>query len=112
MNDEEFMTILDQLKTYIDSKKTFIENPFRMAEFKKAIEYAATLFPEAKIEVKDDPLQMGAMLLHIEDYDLDITEINLFVELFKLGNNWEIYPCENGNVCLAAVFNNVLVRIS
>ena len=112
MNDEEFMTILDQLKAYIDSEKTFIENPFRMDEFRKAIKIAATLFPEAKIEVKDDPLQMGAMLLHIEDYDLDITEINSFVDLIKLANNWEIYPCQNGNVCLAAVFNNVLVRIS
>ena len=78
MNDEEFMTILDQLKTYINSEKTFIENPFRMNEFRKTIKIAATLFPEAKIEVKDDPLQMGATILHIEDYDLDITETNNF----------------------------------
>ena len=112
MNDEEFMTILDQLKTYINSEKTFIENPFRMNEFRKAIKIAATLFPEAKIEVKDDPLQMGATILHIEDYDLDITETNTFAELIKSADNWEIYPCENGNVCLAAVFNGVYVRTS
>lgn len=112
MNDEEFMAILDQLKDYINSKKTFVENPFRMDEFKKAIEIATKLFPEAKIEMRDDPLEMGAMILRIKDYDIDITETDLFVDLIRLANNWNIYPCDNGNVCLAGVFNNVLVRIS
>ena len=112
MNDEEFLVILDKLKAYIESDKAFIDNPFRMVEFKEAIAKANELFPEAKIEVKDDPLQMGAMILSIEDYDLDITETDDFAELIKSADNWEIYSLENGNVCLAAVFNNVLIRIS
>lgn len=112
MNDEEFMAILDQLKTYIDRQNTFVENPFRMNEFTKAIKKANELFPEAKITIKDDPLQMGAMILNIEDYDLDITETDYFADLIKSADNWEIYSLPNGNVCLAAVFQHALVKIS
>lgn len=111
MNEAEFMSILDKLAAYLAASKTFIENPFRVTEFKKAIGLSRELFPDAKIEIKDDPLQMGAMILHIEDFDLDVTETDTFAELVQLADNWEAYALENGNVCLAAVFQNVLVRI-
>lgn len=111
MNDKEFISILEQLKAYLAAEKTFIENPFRVTEFKKAIELSVALFPDARIDIKDDPLQMGAMILHIEDFDLDVTETETFSELILLADNWEAYALENGNVCLAGVFQNVLVRI-
>lgn len=111
MTDKEFMSILEQLQAYIAMRKTFIENPFRVTELKKAIDMSHALFPDAKIELKDDPLQMGAMILHIEDFDLDVTETEAFAELVTLADNLEAYALENGNVCLAAVFQNVLVRV-
>ena len=114
MNDKEFLSIMNQLGKYLASDKMFIENPFRVTEIKKAAEIVAELFPEAKKEFKDDPLQMGAMILHIEDYDLDVCsekEIELFAELIKIADCWEIYTKDNGNVCIAAVFKNALIRI-
>ena len=111
MNDADFLDILDKLKAYLAMPKSFIENPFRVTEFKKAIELSHKLFPDAKINVKDDPLQMGAMILEIQDFDLDITETEPFTELIKLGDNWEIYAIDKETVCLAGVFQHVLVRI-
>ena len=114
MNDAEFLSFLDQIGKYLESDKTFVENPFRVTEIKRAAEIVAELFPEAQKEFQDDPLQMGAMILHIEDFDLDVSgerEINLFSELIKIADNWEIYPRDNGNVCLSAVFQKALIRI-
>ncbi len=111
MNDAEFLDILNQLGEYLKANKAFIKNPFRAREFETAVTLAHKLFPDAKIEIEDDPLQMGAMMLSITDYYLDVTEINLFVELIKLADNWEIHPIDNETVCLAAVFQKVFVRI-
>ncbi|MBQ3017401.1 MAG: hypothetical protein IJD89_00495 [Clostridia bacterium] len=114
MNDETFMGILKQLEKYLATEKKFIVNTFRETEFKKAIELACKLFPDAKIYTNDDPLQMGAMILCIEDYNISAageTEINLFSDIIALADNFEFYSLSNGDVKFAAVFQNVLVRI-
>lgn len=114
MTDAEFNSILDQLSAYLAMDKNFIVNPMRETEFKKAIEIAATLFPDARIEVDDDPLQVGAGILRIKSYDVNISnerEINLFADFIKLTDNFEIYPTDAEHICFAAVFEHVLVRI-
>ena len=114
MNEAEFHGILDQLSEYLTANKTFIPNPFRETELKNALTTARELFPNAKIELKDDPLQMGAMILRIEDFEIGATgerEINLFSELIKHADNFEIYPIDDDNVRCAIVFQNVMVRI-
>lgn len=114
MNDKEFHGILDQLSEYLTANKTFTPNPFRETELKNALTTARELFPNAKIELKDDPLQTGAMILRIEDFEISATgerEINLFSELIKHADNFEIYPIDDDNVRCAIVFQNVMVRI-
>lgn len=114
MNDAEFQSILDQLSKYLAADKKFISNPFRETELKEAIAKAKELFPDAKVELHDDPLQMGAMILRIEDFAISATgerEINLFSEIIRHADNFEIYPIDADNVRFAAVFQNVLVRI-
>lgn len=111
MNDAEFLAILNQLKDYLAMHKTFILNPMRETEFKNAVALAYELFPEAKVTIEDDPLQMGAMILCIEDFDLDVSEMKLFAEMIEKADNFEVYALEKGNVKFAAVFQNVLVRI-
>ena len=114
MNDAEFQTILDQLSKYLSADKKFISNPFRETELMDAIAKANELFPDAKVELHSDPLEMGAMILRIEDFSLDVTgerEINLFADIIRHANNFEIYPVDAENVRFAAVFQNVLVRI-
>jgi hypothetical protein len=114
LNDSEFVSILNQLSEYLKANKTFVKNPFRVTEIERADTIADELFPDAKREITDDPLQMGAIILYIEDFDIDVggeREINLFSELIKIADVWEIYPKDNGNVCLAAVFHNAFVRI-
>lgn len=114
MTDAEFQSILNKLNEYLATNKTFISNPFRETEIKSAIEAARKLFPNATIALNDDPLQMGAMILTIEDFDITATgteEINLFYDIVKLADNFEIYPVEKDKVHFAAVFQNVLIRI-
>lgn len=114
MTDKEFLDILMQLKHYLDSDKTFDINAPRKAEFEMAANLAHELFPEAKIQVKDDPLQMGAMILSVEDFDFDISgeqSIHRFANMTTKADNVEVYAAENGNVCIAMVFQNVLIRV-
>lgn len=114
MTDEEFNSILTSLNKYLQMEKKFIVNPMREAEFRSALSKANELFPKAKIEVHDDPLEMGAMILHIEDYSLDVCKGNqndMFIEIVRDADNFEIYATPDGNVCLAAVYQDVLVRI-
>lgn len=111
MNDSEFQSILDQLAAYLATKKNFIENPFRITEIKKATALASQLFPDAKIYIEDDPLQMGAMILCIEDFDLSVTEIKAFSELIEHANNFEIYAIDSETVKIAVLFQQALVRV-
>lgn len=114
MNDYEFQLLLNKLHEYLATEKTFVENSIRTMEIKNAAEVAHELFPEAKIYIKDDPLQMGAMILRIEAFDINISterEMNLFSELINLADNFEVYAIEDGNIRLAIVFQDVLVRI-
>ena len=113
MTDNEFQALLDKLGEYLSANKTFIPNPFREREIKSAMEMACKLFPDAEIALKDDPIQMGAMILTIEDFDMTATgatEINLFCDIVKLADNFEIYPVGD-KLHFAAVFQNVLVRL-
>lgn len=114
MNDTEFLALLDKLRKYLAANKTFVNNPFRETELKNAIDMAYKLFPGAEIALKDDPLQTGAMILTIEDFDINLSgerEIKLFSDIINLADNFEIYALDNKNIRFAAVFQNVLIRV-
>lgn len=115
MDDKEFEQIMQALQEYLKKEKTFIINPLRMQDFKRAVEIANELFPDHKTEIKDDPLQMGAEIIRIEGMDILIrgkSEINLFCEMISLADNFEIYSISENNIRFAAIFQNVLTKIS
>ena len=115
MNDTEFLALMDKLKAHLEEDKVFIKNPERFAEVERATEIAAELFSDSDIEVADDPLQMGALIVRINGFDIIVRgtrEIELFQELISMANNFEIYATENKNVMFALVFNNALTRIA
>ena len=111
MNEEEFMKMADALTQYLKIPKVFIQNPLRMADVKHATEMAKYLFPEAKITIEDDPIQMGALILCIEDFDLAVREIEIFSDMIKKADNFEIFHFGEDNVKLAILFNGALTRI-
>ena len=111
MNDNEFAELMGALKKYLDSPKMFVQNLPRLMEINAAAEMAKKLFPEAKICFKDDPIQMGALILSIEDYDLTIREMDVFSEMISKANNFEIYAVNEETVCLSILFNNALIRL-
>lgn len=115
MEDNEFTAILDAISAHLKREKVFIQNPERMAHFATAMNIAETLFPDYTREIKDDPLQTGALILAIEcteaDASIVVTDIDLFNDMVIMADNFEIYN-NNGNIRLAMVFNGVYKLIN
>ena len=114
MNDEQFQRFLSELQNYLKQPKVFVTDIDRAREFYNAVDLAKQLFPDARIEIKDDPLQTGAMSLHMESIDIIVRgerEINLFANLISLADNFEIYPISSEEICFAAVFQGVNKRV-
>lgn len=114
MNDKEFMDLMSDLQEYLAREKVFIQNPVRYAEIQHATEIAKELLKDYDISIKDDPLQMGALILCIEGYDIMVQgerEIKLFTELISKANNFEIYPIGDERIKFSILFANALTRI-
>ncbi len=114
MNDKQFMQFLDELREYLQQPKVFVTNIDRAREFYNAVSIAKELFTEEVVEVRSDPLQTGAMSIHIEVPDIvmrGVREIKTFSTLIALADNFEIYPIDEEMVCFAAVFHGVNKKI-
>ena len=114
MNNAEFMEILKELGAYLKEEKQFEVVQERKKEFEEALLTAKTLFPDASIEVHDDPLEMGALILSVEDYSIDVSGIEgmeLFWQLIQKADNFEIVAIEPENVRLALVFQGFFRRV-
>ena len=108
LNDQQFQQFLNRLQNYLKQPKAFVTDIDRAREFYSAVDLAKQLFPDAKIEIRDDPLQTGAMSLHMESIDIVVRgerEISLFADLIALADNFEIYPINREEICFAAVFH-------
>lgn len=115
MTNTEFHEILAKLREYLESEKVFIKNPMRVREMNRALEIINELFPDSQKAIKDDPLQMGAVILTVDGGDIIIRgerELSLFAELTSLIDNFEIYPTSRENIHFAAVMQEVYLNIS
>lgn len=114
MHDQDFETLMQELSDYLEREKVFIKNPARFADVERATEIAAELFADASVAVDDDPLQMGALIVRIDGFDVTVRgerEIKLFAELISKANNFEIYAVGDERVRFALVFNNAMTRL-
>ena len=114
MDDKEFDDLMVAIEKYLATEKVFIKNPERFADVQRATEIATQLFSEAEIAIDDDPLQMGALIVRIDGFDVTVrgeTEIKLFSELISKANNFEIYAVGDERVRFALLFNNALTRL-
>lgn len=114
---EELNIILDAIGKHLKREKVFVQNPARVKEVAHSLEIAKMLFPDHKTEIKDDPLQAGALILQIDCTDtIDSMivrgerEIELFNEMTAAMDNFEIYEID-GHIRFAAVFNGALKLI-
>lgn len=114
MTDQQFQQFLGELKSYLDKPKMFVTNLERAREFYNAVNLAKQLFPDAKVDIEDDPLQTGAMSLHIEAIDIvvrGITDIVMFNGMIALADNFEIYSKGKDKIHFAAMFRGVNKRV-
>lgn len=117
MANKEFDIIMEAISNHLKREKVFVQNPERMQDISHAFNIAKALFPDHVTEIKDDPLQTGALILQIDCTDVDASmvlndedEIELFNEMVSKANNFEFYEF-NGNIRFAAVFNGALKLI-
>ena len=114
MNDMNFEQFLTELQTYLKQPKVFITNLNRAREFYTAVDLARNVFSGVTIEIREDPLQTGAMIIHAEMPDIVMRgamEIKSFSAMIALADNFEIYPIDKKNVCFAAVYQGVNKRV-
>lgn len=111
MIEKRTAELMDAFAKYLKMEKVFIQNPARMKTVNAATEIAYKLFPEANITLEDDPLQMGAIFLCIEDVNLVIREPKFFTIMVHSADNFEI--CRNGdeNMKITIMFGNALKQI-
>ena len=114
MDDNHFLQFMKELQTYLKQPKVFVTNIDRAREFYNAVHLAQELFSGSKVEIREDPIQAGAMILHVEMFDMVVRgtkEIKTFSEMIALADNFEIYHIGKGNICFAAVFQRVHKRV-
>lgn len=114
MDEREFLSLMGELREYLDTKKVFIQDPIRFADVERATEIAKILFEDMAVTIEEDPLQMGALILCINGFDITVRgerEIKLFQELISKADNFEIYPVGDEKVKFAILFSKVLKRI-
>ena len=114
---EELDIILNAIGKHLKREKVFVQNPARVKEVAHSLEITKMLFSDHKTEIKDDPLQAGALILQIDCTDaIDSMivrgerEIELFNEMTAAMDNFEIYEID-GHIRFAAVFNGALKLI-
>ena len=114
LDDKEFMSLMEGFAQYLETEKVFIKNSARLAEVQHATEIAKQLFLDSKVSLEDDPLQMGALILRVEGFDVVIRgerEINLFKVLISKADNFEIYPIGDERIKFSMVFSGALIRL-
>lgn len=114
MDDKEFQAIMGSLAQYLEMPKAFVPNPERLAEVQRATVIANRLFADMTVSVKDDPIQMGALILCIEGFDIVVRgkeEIELFTALIAKADNFEIYPVNGESIKVSIVFSKVFTRV-
>ena len=114
MDDKEFDELMQKLSDYLATEKVFIKNPERFADVERATEIATQLFSDSTVTIENDPLQMGALIVRIDGFDIVVRgerEISLFSELISKANNFEIYSIGDERICCAILFNNALTRV-
>lgn len=112
MNEKEFMDFTRALGNYLKIPKTFIANDERMHDVENAVTIAKQLFKDMDISIREDPLQLGALFVCIQGFDIVISnknEIALFIDLISKADNFEIYAKED-DVSFSIMFGNAFIK--
>ncbi len=115
MNSIEFRDLLRQMHHYLEAPKHFAENPTRIKVVQEAYSVAQSLFADAKVELHDDPLQLGALILNVRMFDMNLSgtkQIEMFTRIISTADNFEIYSTEPNGICFAAVYHNAYIRLA
>lgn len=101
------------IEDYLKMEKVFIPNPERFAEVVVAKRVAEKLFSDFKIEVTNDPLQTGALVIKIEGCYIECsgTEIKDFQQLIAKADNFEIWPIAREKFKFTLMFYGALKRV-
>lgn len=114
-DDEMFLSLAELVEKSLKIEKVFTPNLSRYVDVLQAKKIAEELFSDMTITVKPDSLQLGALILSINGFDVNIAgerEIKLFQMLISKADCFEIYSTGDEEVKFALMFYNALTRIS
>ena len=106
MGAEELYEMRKKLTAHLKERGESEVAPERRLEFERTLEAVRDYMPSAQIEVRDDPLQLGALIVKIEGYGFEVNGlegVRIFSRLVETAGNFEIYPVDADRIGLAIV---------
>ena len=107
MDSKDLLKLTDALKEYLATAKDYIPNIERLVSVSDAMSIAREMYPEHKITLAKDPLQMGVLFLEIIGTDITVIgerEMELFQQMVDKADNFEIIPINKDEVRLSICF--------
>ena len=106
--DAEFQ----KLKEYLDAPKTGKINLDRYKEVVDSYEIIKGIIrsvdPDATIEIKECPLQLGSVFIKIVTSDVTVYDMDAFADATRNANNFQIYPRTDETVQFDILFEGVI----
>ncbi len=112
-NRSRLVALGKAIDEYLATEKVFIPNPERFEEVRQATQIAESLFSDFKIEVTNDPLQTGALVIKIKGCYIECsgTEVKDFQGLIAKADNFEIFPIAREKFEFTLMFYGALKRV-
>lgn len=104
--------LMQIVRRWDSKRKTFIINPIRAAEMKKAYQMIQHIFQEADHEASIEwhlcPLQTGAALIEVISDFISIENMPIFITAIALADSMSVDCLNTLKLKFALCFNNVL----
>lgn len=112
-NRSRLVALGKAIDEYLATEKIFVPNPERFEEVRQATQIAEALFEDFSIEVTNDPLQTGALVIKIKGCYIECsgTEVKDFQQLIAKADNFEIFPVAREKFEFTLMFYGALKRV-
>ena len=103
---------LQKIKEYLDAPKVGMVNAARQQEVFDAYAIIKNLIMfesvDASIEMNEDALQTGAMVIEVTTSDITVYDMEAFAEAIKNADNFQIFPTADDRVKFDILFEGVI----
>ena len=112
-NQEEkaFVKFVGCMEQWMKASKLYVIHPERLKRLEKVCNdlqsFLAEEQTETKVEIKPCPLGLGDAVVFFVCDSLTVRDVQRFFRIVRPLRNFEVYPCENGMIRFAGIFQGV-----